>query len=45
MPEFIKKKTLIEDAWEGSQYPSGFEYTRTLNIPGLRKVLKKNAAP
>ena len=40
MPGFIKKKKkrYIVDAWEGSQYSLGFEYTRVLNMPGLDKV-------
>ena len=29
------------DAWQGSEYSSGSEYTRILNMPELDKVLKK----
>ena len=34
-------KRYIIDAWQDSEYSSGSEYTRTLNMPGLRKILKK----
>ena len=44
MPVFVKK-TIHLDAWQGSEYPSGSEYTKILNMPGLHKVLKKNSAP
>ena len=36
---FRVKKTL--DPWQGSEYSSGSEYTRILNVPGLHKVFKK----
>ena len=35
------RKHYIKDAWQGSEYSSGFEYTRILNMPMLHKVLKK----
>ena len=38
MPGFIKKRYVI-DAWQGSEYSFGSEYTRILNMPGLHKVL------
>ena len=43
MPWFIKKKQkrYIIDAWQGSEYSSGFEYNRILNMPGLQKIIEK----
>ena len=41
MPEFIKKTLHHADAWQGSEYFSGPEYARALNMSGLRKVLKR----
>ena len=40
MPWFIKKKRYIKDAWQDSEYSSGSEYTRILNMPGLAKTLE-----
>ena len=37
---FIKERYII-DAWQGSEYCSGSEYTKILNMPGLHKILKK----
>ena len=37
---FIKERYII-DAWKGSEYCSGSEYTKILNMPGLHKILKK----
>ena len=31
--QFIKKRYII-DAWQGSEYSSGSEYGRVLNMPG-----------
>ena len=44
MSGFIKETLHHIDAWQGSNYSSGFAYTKVLNIPGLHKLLKKNAA-
>ena len=44
MSGFIKKMLHRIDAWQDSNYSSGFAYTKVLNIPGLHKVFKKNAA-
>ena len=41
MSGFIKKTLHHIDAWQGSDYSSGFAYTKVVNIPGLHKVLKK----
>ena len=41
MSGFTKRTLHHTDAWQGSDYSSGFGYTRVLNIPGLGKVLKK----
>ena len=38
-PGFIKKQCII-DVWQSSEYSSGSEYTRILNMPGLHKILK-----
>ena len=38
---FIKKMLHHKDAWQGSDYSSGFAYGRVLNIPRLHKVFKK----
>ena len=35
------RKRYIIDVWQGSEYSSGSEYIRILNMPGLHKVLKK----
>ena len=35
----FRKKTL--HVWQGSEYSSGSEYTKILNMPGLHKVLKR----
>ena len=35
----IKSSTL--DVWQDSEYSSGSEYGRVLNMPGLHKILKK----
>ena len=40
MPGLIKRCYII-DVWQGSEYFSGSEYTRILNMPGLHKVLNK----
>ena len=40
-PGFIKKKRYIIDVLQGSEYSSGSEYTRILNMTGLHKVIKK----
>ena len=29
------------DAWQGSDYSTGFAYTNVINIPVLHKVLKR----
>ena len=41
MSGFIKKMLHHKDDWQGSDYFSGFAYTRVLNIPWSHKVLKK----
>ena len=40
MPWFITKRYIM-DAWQGSEYFSGSEFTRILNMAGFRKILKK----
>ena len=41
-PAFLElRKSYIIDAWQGSEYSSGSEYTRILNMQGLRNVLNK----
>ena len=37
---FLKKCCII-DAWQDSKYSSGSKHGTVLNVPGLRKVLKK----
>ena len=44
MSGFIKKTLHHIHAWQGSDHTSGSVYVRVLNIPGLHKVLKHNAA-
>ena len=43
MSRFIKQTLHHIDAWQSSDYYSGYAYTMVLNMPGLHKVLKKNA--
>ena len=38
--EFIKKILHNIDAWQGSEYLSGSEYTRALNSQGLHKIFQ-----
>ena len=41
-PAFLGlRKSYIIDAWQGSEYSWGSEYTRILNMQGLRNVLNK----
>ena len=40
----IKKTVHHIDAWQVTEYSSGSAYTWVLNMPGLYKALKKNAA-
>ena len=44
MSGFIKKTLHHIDAWQDTDYSSGSAYNRVLNMPGLHKALKKNAA-
>ena len=41
MSGFIKETLHHIDAWQGTEYSSGFVYTRVLNMPGLYEVLKE----
>ena len=39
MSGFIKKTLYHIDAWQGTDYSSGFAYTRVLNMPVLHNIL------
>ena len=41
----VHKKYWTTDAWQDSEYSSGSEYGKVLNIPWLHKILNKTLHP